>query len=44
MRLFAGKHGASKMPTPIRVRISPFSDRTTPITAVQSDHATTAMK
>jgi hypothetical protein len=44
MRLFAGKHGASKTPTPIRVRISPPNDRTTPIRPVNSDQHATATK
>jgi hypothetical protein len=44
MRLFAGKHGASKTPTPIRVRTNPLRDRTTPINPVHADQKTTAMK
>ncbi len=44
IRLLAGKQGASNTPTPIRVRSSAFSERTTPISAVKSDQKTTAMK
>ena len=43
-RLLAGKHGASKMPIPMRVRIRPLSELTTPISAVKSDQNAMAMK
>ena len=42
MRLLAGKHGASKTPTPIRVSTSPGSPCTSPISAVNADHSVSA--
>ncbi len=44
IRLLAGKHGASKTPTPSLVAISPPSELTTPISPVKSDQKAMAMK